>query len=278
MVTSNIQGLGFDPEGLSVVGEPRWVTTGSRRWSSPDPSPDGEWVAFYSLVVPEGDVHVIRSDGTELRQVTGDEAIDRVPRWSPDGEWLAFFSNRSAPVEIWKVRPDGSELTQLTTRSGAVPVWSPDGSRMLATTRGDEPRYRFIFDTDGPMVSEGTDRLPDPPVGTFTPNSWSPDGEFLAGDDLRKDEGIILQSVRTGEFERLTDLGQWPVWLPDGRHLMFVSEGKAFYVVDRITKDVREVFRVDWDVIGPPGLTADATMMYFSRRVDQADLWLVTLQ
>jgi len=41
----------LDPFG-AAKGEPAWVTTGSLRWSNPDPSPDGNWVATYSLVQP----------------------------------------------------------------------------------------------------------------------------------------------------------------------------------------------------------------------------------
>jgi eukaryotic-like serine/threonine-protein kinase len=42
LVTANIQRQRFDPSTWLPTGDPAWVTTGSRRWSSPDPSPDGE--------------------------------------------------------------------------------------------------------------------------------------------------------------------------------------------------------------------------------------------
>jgi len=280
IVTSNIQGLGFDPESHSVVEEPMWITRGSRRWSSPDPSPDGEWVAFYSLVVPEGDVYVIRADGTELRQVTGDDAIDRVPRWSPDGDWLAFFSDRGGAGDIWKIRADGSELTPLTSGALGVPVWSPDGSRMVGTPVAGQDTRTFLFDPAQATLSGAPDRLPnpEPALMPFTAHSWSPDGEYLAGAIGFDDIGIVVYSFRTRTYERLTDFGEWPVWLPDGRHLLFVSGGKKFFVIDRESKEVREIYGATWDVLGPPRLTLDGLKMYYSRRSTQADLWLVTLQ
>ena len=279
-VTSNIQGLAFDPESQSVVEEPMWITNGSRRWSSPDPSPDGEWIAFYSLVAPEGNLYVIRSDGTELRQVTGDNAIDRMPRWSPDGDWLAFISDRGGLAEIWKIRADGSELTQLTSGASALPVWSPDGSRMVGIPRTGQHTCTFLFDPAQPTASGAPDRLPDPEPALmpFTPHSWSPDGEYLAGDIRYQDVGIVVYSFRTGMYERLTDFGQWPIWLPDGRHILFVSGGKKFFVVDRESKEAREIYGSTWDVLGIPRLTPDGRQMYYSRSGREADLWLVRLQ
>ena len=283
IVTANIQGLGFDPESQSVVEEPMWITSGSRRWSSPEPSPDGEWVAFYSLVVPEGDIYVIRADGTGLRQVTGDDAVDRVPRWSPDGDWLAFESDRGGASTIWKIRADGSDLTRLTSGASAqpfLPVWSPDGSRMVGRSTTGQDTRTFLFDLAQPTASGAADRLPDPEPALmpFTPNSWSPDGEYLAGGIAYSDAGIVVYSFRTRTYERLTDFGEWPVWLPDGRYLLFVSGGKKFFVIDLESKEVREIYGATWDVLGPPQLTLDGLKMYYSRGSTQADLWLVTLR
>ena len=107
----NIQKLPIDPATGTPRGEPTWITTGSRLWANPDPSPDGKWVVFYSSVQPEGDLYVARTDGTGLRQLTsGAEPIDRMPRWSPDGQWIAFHSIRGKDQYLWKIRPDGSDL------------------------------------------------------------------------------------------------------------------------------------------------------------------------
>jgi Tol biopolymer transport system component len=284
LVTTNIQKAALDPTTQAVIGEPEWVTTGTRRWSSPDPAPDGKTVAFYSLVRPDGDLYVVGVDGTGLRQLTGgDSTADRVPRWSPDGKWIAFFSNRSGPLQIWKIRRDGSELSQLTEAAGdvGVPVWSPDGSRMagsqgLTTTSG----YVVLLDPNRPWHQQIPDTLPPPDtsLGRFTVNAWSPDGEWLAGDMSFKDAGIVIYSFRSRAYERLTDFGQWPVWLPDSRRVLFVSGGHALFVVDRATKRVRKIFSVARDLIGPPRLSRDGRQMFFSRRVTEADIWLLTLR
>ena len=90
-------------EGISELWV--WLTTGSRLWSNPDPSPDGQSVAFYSRVEPEGDLYVSRPDGTGQRQSTSDAALDRMPRWSPDGQWITCFPPVGQVAGSGKIRP-----------------------------------------------------------------------------------------------------------------------------------------------------------------------------
>lgn len=280
LVTSNIQRLEFDLATAELRGDPAWLTTGSRRWSSPDPSPDGEWVVFYSLTRPEGHLYVARPDGTGLRQITGDEAIDRVPRWSPDGEWIAFFSTRAAPLELWKVRPDGSDLQQITQGGGTYLAWSPD-STQIATVRGvaGDTTSVALFDPSRPWSEQEVEELPpmDEQSTPFLVNSWSPDGKRLVGSVGLKAQGIATYDLETGTYERLVDFGEWPVWMPDGKRILFVSGGNGFYVLDTLTKEVRKVYSVTSDVIGPPRYSADGAV-YYSRRVTEADVWMATLK
>ncbi|MGB3563379.1 MAG: protein kinase, partial [Thermoanaerobaculia bacterium] len=160
LMTQNVQKAAVDPVTGSVQGEPSWVTSGSILWSSPDPSPDGEWLAFYSRVQPEGDIYLARTDGTGLRQVTSDEALDRVPRWSPDGEWIAYFSNRSGSLEVWKIRPDGSDQTQLTEMDVSLSAWSPDSSRIAIGHLDDNTIY--VIESERTATDQDPVALPSP--------------------------------------------------------------------------------------------------------------------
>ncbi|HSD71994.1 MAG TPA: hypothetical protein VLE54_04340, partial [Thermoanaerobaculia bacterium] len=276
--TANIQKLSLDPSTGNVKGEPVWLTTGSQSWSSPDPGPDGQWIAFYSLVQPEGDVFVVRADGTGLRQVTSDRAIDRMPRWSPDGKWLFCFSNRSGFFEVWKVRPDGSELSQVSEgRNMWGSVFSPDGSRLAAGVLGGNAR---IFDPNRPWKEQHPQVIPDleNPRRRFSPNSWSPDGRLLAGVAGESLKGVVTYSLSDGRFDELDASGEWPVFLPDSRRLLFVSGGKTFLIQDIASKKTRKIFSVTRDVVGPPRLTRDGREAYYSRRVTEADIWLMAVQ
>jgi Tol biopolymer transport system component len=281
--TINIQTATFDPASGTVVGEPSWVTTGSGKWSSPDPSRDGQWVTFYDY--NRGDIYVHRTDGTgELRQVTGDSAGDRIPRWSPDDKWIAFFSSgRARGIQIWKIRSDGSELRQVTDAENSISydAWSPNGARMMGSMALGGAGETVVFDPNRPWASQQRQALPaaDTAFQPFYMNSWSPDGQRLCGSIGPADNGILTYDFRTRRYERLTDFGEYPVWLPDSRHILFVSgAGKAFYIVDRETKQVKRIFSAGRDTLGPPRLTRDGRHMFYSRRVTEADLWMVTLK
>lgn len=67
------------------------------------------------------------------------------------------------------------------------------------------------------------------------------------------------------------------VWLPDSQRLLFVAQGKAFFVMDTRSRSVRKIYSASRDVIGPPRITRDGRVAYFSRRTTEADVWLVTL-
>ncbi len=240
LVTANIQRLGFDPIAGAVKGEPTWVTSGSRRWSSPDPSPDGQWVAFYSLERPEGNLYVSHPDGTSLNRLTGDAAVDRVPRWSPDGQWIACFSTRSGQAELWKLRPDGSGLQQLTEDGVSYFTWSPDGSRIATFSNMSNPSGFWIFDPNRPWKGQKPE-LVAPVLGDpgerFFVNAWSRDGARIIGEVQGAVSGLLQYRVPTRAFERQTDFGEWPVFLPDDRRALFVAGQHAFYILDTKTKE-----------------------------------------
>jgi len=283
LMTQNIEKatLGLGP---GVLSDPIPLTSGSRQWSSPDPSPDGSMVSFYSRDLPEGDLYVVRENGTGLRRVTGDSALDRVPRWSPDGTRLAYFSNRSGALQLWAIGADGSGDEQLTAGgSGSVCAWAPDGSRIAVNGFiGPDPGNRsvFLFDPDRAWDQQEVEALPqaDLSMAPFIVNDWSLDGRRLAGMTGYSDTGILIHDLASGSYERLTDFGQWPVWLADSRHLLFVSGEKTFYVIDSESKELREVFSTDRDVLGPPRVTADGRGVVFPRRVTEGDIWLVSIQ
>jgi Tol biopolymer transport system component len=277
----NLQQVGFDPDKETVTGQPVWITQGSRWANTPHLSPDGEWLAFDSQRGKQDDLFVIRRDGTGLRQLTDDLHKDRQPRWSPDGKRIAFFSDRTGKWEIWTINSDGSGLKQLTYAPGIVtnPVWSPDGTRIAyRNAGGDSPSIIEVEKTwteQSPKVLPSTSDLTN--WGAW---SWSPDGRKLAGNKLPAGAPvcILVYSLETQHYEKLTDFGRNPVWLSDSRRLLFQHQDKL-YLIDSQSKKIRELLSAAPNELGN-GVTIsrDDRQIYFSLVTTEADIWLMNLE
>jgi Tol biopolymer transport system component len=287
METGNIQRITLDPVTATVQGEPTRVTTGSQAWANPDVTADGEWVVAYTRETPEGDLYVMRSDGTgRPRQLTTEpDFVDRVPRWSPDKMWIAFFSTRQGDTELRKIRFDGSGRQQMAPYGG-IAVWSPEGTRLAASPRGPnkgEERITYLLDPTRSYKTQTPAALPRPQEAfrRFIAQDWSPDGARLVGQlgfTASRGDGIVVYTFSTRKYERVAEFGEWPVWLPDSRRVLFVANGKEYWVVDTRTKRTRKIYTAPRGVLGPARLTRDGRMAVFPLRLLEADIYLLTFQ
>jgi Tol biopolymer transport system component/DNA-binding winged helix-turn-helix (wHTH) protein len=283
ITTANIQTVGFDPVRERIVSQPQWITQGSRQARHPDLSPDGEWLAFHDEGKQE-DIFVVRTDGTELRQLTNDIYRDRYPRWSPDGRRIAFHSNHSGEYDIWLINPDGSSLERLTYTSASAffsPIWSPDGKRLVYNIPGSGP---LLMDVGKPWKEQSPKPAVVPPEfgARFQVGSWSPDGRKLAGALLKADGvsvlGLGIYSLESERLERLAEFGYNLVWLGDSRRLLFQDHRGRLYLLDsKSGKSRREILSVAPHSIGGLSLSRDDRRIYFSVVMWESDIWLATL-
>ena len=133
---------------------------------------------------------------------------------------------------------------------------------------------------DRPMTEQSIDRLPSN-AGTdprFVPNAWSPDGRWITGQSWYGVPGVVVYSVQGRTYERLSTVGEWPVWLADSRRVLYVSRGREFHVLDTQTRTTKQIFSVLRDTLGPPRITRDGRHIFFSRRITESDVWMVNLQ
>jgi Tol biopolymer transport system component len=276
----NLRKVTFDPSTEKILGEPVPITRGSLQGVFPDPSPDGEWLAYYSLGKQQA-IFIIRTDGAGMRQLTDDAFKDQEPRWSPDGKRIAFTSDRSGSSQIWTINRDGSGLQQLTQMAGAHhSVWSPDGTQMVYSIHTPK-NNAYIFQV-GPAWGDQTPVALAPlsdTSQTFESWSWSPDGKRLAGHRHLADAshaGIGVYELESQKYDWLTDFGEWPLWFNGGRRILFADHGKIF-IVDSESKKYHEVLSVADGDIGSPGLSRDNRVIYFTFVAAEADIWLLDL-
>jgi Tol biopolymer transport system component len=146
-------------------------------------SPDGERIAYTSVADRNGEtcgsdqcnyngeIYVMRADGSGRVRLTESKAAEGHPDWSADGERIAFASDRNYPPgenpELYSIRPDGSCLTWLTngTAGSAFPDWEPaPGGSTDPGGCGAVPREPLIETDTGPLA-----RFEDAPVWWLGP-------------------------------------------------------------------------------------------------------------
>jgi Tol biopolymer transport system component len=278
--SSNVHRVAFDPDAETITGATAHVTRGTRPAGLPSVSPDGDLIAFEWSGNPR-DIAVVRPDGTGLRQLTDDAHRDSVPVWSPDGKRVAFHSDRSGAYELWVIGRDGSGLRQLTEARGAhYAAWSPDG-RFLSYAIHN-PQRAVIFEVDRPWKEQKPRVLPNPGQADqlYEIASWAPDGKRVAGHLHRADRthgGIGIHTLGTRSIEWAVDFGEFPVWLKDGRRLLFVGDDKLF-LVDTRTKRVKEIFSAPNASIGQFALAPDNRTIYYTVSSREADIWMAEMR
>jgi Tol biopolymer transport system component len=108
---------------------------------SPEPSPDGEWLAYERTPLDEQDrpgttaVWLFNlNDGSNL-PISPESATSLHPSWSPAG-WLTFYENERRGFVIQET--SGEEITFLPLRSTERAPWSPGGESLAAVELGLE--------------------------------------------------------------------------------------------------------------------------------------------
>jgi serine/threonine-protein kinase len=277
----NLRSIGFNPA-QGVVGNPVAVTQGSLQLWFPDVSPDGEWLTAYSMG-QQRHIYTMRADGTNQRDLTPDNYRHAWPRWSPDGQRIAFTSRRTGDYELWIINRDGSGLRQVSQSAGGhYAPWSADGS-MIAYSIHTPKNDCVIINPNkawGDQKFVYLSQLSDASL-SFEGWSWSADGKKLAGIKHLPNgihSGIGIYDLEAKTYDWLTDFGDWPIWLNDNRHLLFVSQG-TIYLCDTKSRKYHQVFVVtDQDVdIGSPALSRNNRTLYFTYVAAEADIWLMDL-
>jgi TolB protein len=131
VVRSTIYGIEPTGEGERLLvddgAEPAWSPDGQLMAFTSTRDRNGE-TCFHECRV-NGEIYVMRSDGTGVRRLTSDPADDRSPTWSPDGRHIGFVSDRSNrndhENEIYVMAADGGDVRRLTTNDvwDLEPAW-----------------------------------------------------------------------------------------------------------------------------------------------------------
>jgi dipeptidyl aminopeptidase/acylaminoacyl peptidase len=286
--------IGYDPVHRSVVGTPQAVDT-EHTVANFSFSPDGSKIVFDTIGDTPEELWIMNADGSGRRRLTSDGHRNRTPAWSPDAKEIVFFSDRSGQYDTWLIQPNGSGLRPLTT--GTHPamqraIWSPDGTRILAS-RSPGPSVMLDPNAAAPVSSP---RPAEGIQGMVYWNAWTAggDGSLAIGDLVASDNPSASSIVGSGEIvvyspaeahaERTGVTGRRAFWLPASnrsdpphRSFIFARVGECWLYDRALRREVRLFSVAPNRLYYLGGVGPDQHRIYFSQTVRDADLWLARL-
>jgi Tol biopolymer transport system component len=104
----------------------------------PNWSADGRRIAFISdRDGADFEVYTMKPNGSNVRQLTSNDAEEFKPNWSPDSRMITFTTDRDGDFEVYAMRANGGDQTNLTAHPAGddgVSAWSPDGEKIVFLT------------------------------------------------------------------------------------------------------------------------------------------------
>jgi Tol biopolymer transport system component/predicted Ser/Thr protein kinase len=141
------------------------------------------------------------------------------------GAALTYLGLRGAPRR--SAAGGGAQPTfrRLTNLSGAeeFPSLSPDGQMLAFLHRSGGKNDVWVQRTDS---RKPTDLTADCDRTSFSP-AFSPDGSLIAYASRCGDGGLFVMGTTGENVRRLASFGNDPAWSPDGREIVFSTEGVA---------------------------------------------------
>ena len=201
----------------------------------------GTWIAFHTVRDGDGEIYVMRPDGTGLRNLTRNPSDDRMPMWSSARRQLAFRSNRNDEDAIYTMNADGSGVRKLLASPPTSRLaWSPDGERFAFASKRDGNERIYVMDANGGRqrrITNGVDTLA---YGV----AWSPDSRRVAFTSSRNGPRMIFSAEADGQIVDPTPLvvpagvEEDPAWSPDGRRVAFLSRRRDWFHKDVWVADI----------------------------------------
>ncbi len=189
-------------------------------------------IAFVSNRSGRKEIYICDYDGSNVQQLTRDNAISVAPALSPDGRQLAYTGYQSGYADIYLIDLISGQRKRVVkfpgTNSGAA--FSPDGRRLACTVSKDGNPEIYVVPSGG----GGGKRLTRSRGAEASP-SWSGDGSEIVYTSDDRGSPQLFRISSSGGSPMLVQTGYSyctePSWSPDGKKIAFnVRQGGSFQV------------------------------------------------
>ena len=218
-------------------------------------SPDGRQIAFSF----RGGLYLVPAEGGAARLLVANGRRSHSPVWSPDSRQIAFAADVYGNDDVFVIAAAGGAARRLTTHSAPErPTgFTPDGRAVLFSAQRLDDRRSIQFPARGvgelyrvpvtggrvvqvlstPALSAHYDR-----AGTrLLYEDWKGyENEWRKHHVSPVARDIWLFDAASGKHRRLTDFGgedRDPVWSPDERSVLYLSERSGSFNVWRQSLD-----------------------------------------
>jgi Tol biopolymer transport system component/DNA-binding winged helix-turn-helix (wHTH) protein len=238
-------------------------------------SPDSQRISFIRLIHRSSQaLMVVNTDGSGIREVSGETFQVTGQDWASDGRSLIFASNQNGEFQLWRVDAN---------RSGAIPTLDPggifaDAPLQIAVARSAPVLLYSVLREDFNIwrldlnSKEGLPQRWKEIINSSAQDAspqYSPDGNSICfRSDRTGDEQLWVSSAEGANPQQVTPGKLSPSvgrWSPDGRSIVFNnSRDKQVYVTTRDSAGKWNVRTLG--VIGThPVFSTDGNWIYLGR-------------
>lgn len=188
-------------------------------------------IAFVSTRSGKKEIYTADVDGSNVVQLTRDNAISVAPSLSADGRRLLYTGYQSGYADVYEINLSSGARSRIMkypgTNSGAA--YSPDGGRIAVTLSKDGNPELYVTGANG-----GSPRRLTRTAGVESSPTWSPDGsEIIYSNDTGGSPRLFRISASGGSGRPLSTgygYNTEPSWSPDGRKVAFTVRQGGFQV------------------------------------------------
>ncbi len=225
---------------------------------SPAWNAEGNRIAW----VKDGDVWIMRADGSDAHRITRTERPEYEVAWAPSGNRLVVVRD-TLDRELFVIGLDGRTIQRVThTAYGEADVsWSPDGELLLYTGEDAEGTNQVFT-----IRPDGTHRRQLTHLSATYAGGWHPSGRRIVFSSAVEGAGYqLFRMTRTGDDPIRLTFNTWndeqPTYAPDGRSLVWMDNADGDYdIVVAPLSDLTDTTRLtinetqdaapDWQPIG----------------------------